>query len=580
MDKPGRSYIYRLKKARRRFFEKGSLVSLADILQRLETAYSGRDCIVERVKNKNVVHTADEFCSDIRALSAYLLKNGLNGNAALVSENSYSWLVSFFAVTCSGFVCVPLDRELPDAALVSLSKKADCTCFLFSRTYKKAAEAFCAEKNFESLCINGESFENALSEGKHLLKNGFQALQLSKIKGDDPAAIVFTSGTTGANKGVLLSHKNLVSSVQGVLSVIEPVYSALSVLPMNHTYELSCCVLSALCLGAVLYINDSFRHFQRNLSEFQPEGMAAVPLIPDNIYETIIKQASEKGKLDFLMKSISFSNFLRRFGIDLRKLIFRDIMKSFGYRFPMMAVGGAPVNAQRMSFLSSVGFNIYVGYGLTEASPIVAINSDIFHFPDSVGKCVGDTECKIVEPDCSGVGEIAIRGSNITKGYYKDENATAASFKDGWFLTGDYGRLDQNGRLYISGRKKNLIILDNGKNICPEVLEDFFRENSPLFSEAVVFERTKTRGKESAKLLVLAVSIDREYSRGKSEEQLREEAFTEVYRLNRLLPSYERIADVMAVTHEFEKTSTLKIIRRSVEAEYEKYEKHKEEEYV
>ena len=138
-------------------------------------------------------------------------------------------------------------------------------------------------------------------------------------------------------------------------------------------------------------------------------------------------------------------------------------MKSFGYRFPMMAVGGAPVNAQRMSFLSSVGFNIYVGYGLTEASPIVAINSDIFHFPDSVGSCVGDTECKIVEPDGSGVGEIAIRGSNITKGYYKDEKATAASFKDGWFLTGDYGRLDQNGRLYISGRKKNLIILDNGK---------------------------------------------------------------------------------------------------------------------
>ena len=217
---------------------------------------------------------------------------------------------------------------------------------------------------------------------------------------------------------------------------------------------------------------------------------------------------------------------------------------------------------------------------MTEASPIVAINSDIFHFPDSVGSCVGDTECKIVEPDGSGVGEIAIRGSNITKGYYKDEKATAASFKDGWFLTGDYGRLDQNGRLYISGRKKNLIILDNGKNICPEVLEDFFRENSPLFSEAVVFERTKTSGKESTKLLVLAVSIDREYSRGKSEEQLREEAFTEVYRLNRLLPSYERIADVMAVAHEFEKTSTLKIIRRSVEAEYEKYEKHKEEEYV
>lgn len=576
MDKPNREYIRRIKRARKLFFEKGSLVSLADILQRVETFYSGRDCIVERVKKQVITHTADEFCADVRALSAFLVNNGFCGNVAIVGENSYSWLVSFFAVTCAGFVAVPLDRELPDRQLVRLAEKADCTAFLFSRTYKNAAEAFCENTKRLALCLDNEDFCAALKSGKELLQNGYTIEKYLKVESDDPAAIVFTSGTTGENKGVVLSHRNIVSSVQGVLNVIEPVFSAISVLPMNHTYELSCCVLPAICLGSVLYINDSFRHFQKNLREFQPEAMAAVPLIPDNIYETIIKKAEEKGKLQLLMKTVGFSNFLRRFGIDLRKLLFKDIMKSFGYRFPMMSVGGAPVNTKRVGFLSSLGFDIYVGYGLTEASPIVTINPDVFHCPDSVGRCAGDAECRIFDPDSDGVGEIAVRGSNVTKGYYKDEKATEVSFKDGWFLTGDYGRLDKKGRLHISGRKKNLIILDNGKNICPEAIEDFFTENSPLFKEAVVLERTKTVSKESTKLLVLAVSVDAEYCKNKTAAQIHDEALAQVYRLNRQLPSYEHISDVMAVSHEFEKTSTLKIIRRSVEKEYEEYEKQKE----
>ena len=576
MEKPDRAYIQKIRGQRRQFFEKGSLVSLADILQRIETCYSGRDCVVERVKKQIVTHTADDFCADVHALSAYLMKNTSGGNIAVVGENSYSWLVAFFAVVCSGFVAVPLDREQPDEQLVHLAEKANCSGFIFSRTYKKAAERFLEKSGGLTLGLDSDDFCAAIKSGKELLKSDFEIPKVSDIGGDDSAAIVFTSGTTGENKGVLLSHKNIVSSVQGVINVIEPVYSALSVLPMNHTYELSCCVLPALCLGSVLYINDSFRRFQKNLIEFKPEAMAAVPLIPDNIYETIIKKAEEQGKLSLLMKTVKFSNFLRRFKIDVRKYLFKDIMASFGYRFPMMSVGGAPVNTKVVSFLSSLGFNIYVGYGLTEASPIVSINSDVFCHPDSVGFCAGDTKGKIVEPDSDGVGEIAISGSNVTNGYYNDKKSTAASFKDGWFLTGDYGRLEGDGRLYISGRKKNLIILDNGKNICPEALEDFFTENSPLFKEAIVLERTKTRSGESTKLLALAVSVDNEYFKNKTDEEMKDEVTAEVYSLNRRLPSYEHISDVMPVRHEFEKTSTLKIIRRSVEEEYEKFERAKE----
>ncbi len=577
MEKPNRKYKRQLEKRRKQFFGKGELSSLSDILERMKEFYSGRDCIVERVKKEIVVHTVDDFYLDVSSLSAYLSDKGLcKSHVAIVGENSYAWLVTYFAAACCGAVAVPIDKELTDSEIEKLALKADCTAIFFSRTYKKAALGALREENALCVCFDSKeengflSFADVLSKGRELLESG-KAKDLFVFSPNSPAAIVFTSGTTGENKGTLLSHKNLVSNVEGVLNVIEPVYSAMSVLPMNHTYELSCCVLSALCLNAVLYINDSLRRFDKNLREFKPEGMACVPLLMDNIYEKIIKGAKSGGNLEKLEKAVKLSDALLKLGIDLRKLFFSKIIKNFGYRFPMMSCGGAPVNAERARFLSSLGFNIYIGYGLTEASPIVAINDDVIHNPESVGKCVSCTECVILEPDSDGIGEIALRGKNVTSGYYNDEKATAASFKDGLFLTGDYGKLDKKGNLYICGRKKNLIILDNGKNIYTEVLESFFTENSPLIKEAVVLEHTRRVNGESAKLLALAVSVDEEHFEGKSDEEMLEEVSLEVYRLNEELPAYKRIADIMAVRHEFEKTSTMKIIRRSVEAEYKNF---------
>lgn len=578
MEKPTLKYKRRLNRQRKLFLEEGELLSLPDILQRMKKFYSGRDCIVEKVKKETVVHSVDDFFLDVEAVSAYLIKNRLQkSHIAVVGENSYAWLVAFFAVTCIGAVAVPIDKELTDPEIAKLCKKSDCEAIFFSRSYKKAAEEFCKEKNFLCICLNGdpgenfESFGKLLSEGrKEVLSNGFDSKNFS-AKPRDTAAIVFTSGTTGENKGVVLTHANLSSNVHGVLSVIEPVYSAISVLPMNHTYELSCCVLPALCLNAVLYINDSLRHLNRNLSEFKPEAMASVPLLMDNIYESILKKAKEEGKLPSLLKAAKLSEKLLKIGIDPRRPLFASVRKSFGYRFPMMAVGGAPVNAERAKFLSLLGFNIYIGYGLTEASPIVSINSNVLKESESVGKCVSCTECKIVSPDKDGIGEIAIKGTNVSNGYYNDEKATSLSFKDGWFFTGDYGKKDKDGNLFICGRKKNLIILDNGKNIFTEVLEAFFTENSPLIKEAVVLEHTRRAGSESTKLLALAVSVDEELFGEKSDEEMFDEVSNEVYRLNEKLPAYKRIADVMAVRHDFEKTSTAKIIRRKVEEEYKNF---------
>lgn len=587
MEKPTLRYKSLLKKQRKRFFEKGEISSLLDILQRMKEFYSERDCIVEKTKKDLIVHTVDDFYLDIEAISSYLIKEGLgHSHIAIVGENSYAWLVAFFAVTCTGAVAVPIDKELTDPEIAKLCKKGDCDAIFFSRTYKKAAEECKSKENFPCVCLNGnlgENFESfkdiLLEEKKNIAANGFNKKNFA-AKPESVAAIVFTSGTTGENKGVVLTHQNFASNVEGVLGVIEPIYSIMSVLPMNHTYELSCSVLSAFCLGAVLYINDSLRHFSRNLSAFKPEAMASVPLLMDNIYESIIKTAKEQGKLSSLMKAVSLSEKLLKVGIDLRKPLFASVRKNFGYRFPMISVGGAPVNGERARFLSLLGFNIIIGYGLTEASPIVSINSNVLKNSESVGKCVKCTECKIISPDKDGIGEIAVCGKNVSSGYYKDEKATELSFKNGWFFTGDYGKKDKDGNLYISGRKKNLIILDNGKNIYTEVLEAYFTENCPFIKEAVVLEHTRTVNGETAKLLALAVSVDKGFFENVSDEKMLEDISGEVYRLNEALPAYKRIADVMVVRKEFEKTSTMKIIRRKVEEEYKNYTDLRDKNYA
>lgn len=585
MEKPTKEYKRRLESRRRLFFSRGKLESLCDMLKRMKFCYGGRDCVVEKVKKEVVTHTVDDFYFDVLSVAAFLKSRGFqNRHIAIVGENSYNWLTAFFAASCLGAVAVPIDKELTDPEIAKLCKKADCNALFFSRTYKNAALGCKTKGDFLSVCMDKSSadltFEAVLFEGRKLLERIGDENELLCAKPENPAAIIFTSGTTGENKGVVLTHRNLASNVNAVLGSIEHFYSAMSVLPMNHAYELSCCVLSALCLNAVLYINDSLRHFRKNLAEFKPEAMAAVPLLMDNIYEQIIKAASSSGKLQKLMKAAKLSEALLRVGIDIRKPLFASVRKEFGYRFPVISVGGAPVNGERARFLAALGFSIYIGYGLTEASPLVAVNGDVIQNCESVGKCVSGTECRILRPDADGAGEIAVKGSNVSKGYYKDESATAASFKDGWFLTGDYGRTDKDGNLYISGRKKNLIILDNGKNIHTEILEAYFMENCPFVKEAVLLEHTRRANGETVKLLALAVSVKEGFFEKDSESEMLEKVSREIYRLNENLPTYKRVADVMAVRHEFEKTSTLKIIRKSVEEEYKKYADLRDKNYA
>ena len=380
---------------------------------------------------------------------------------------------------------------------------------------------------------------------------------------------MFTSGTTGVNKGVMLTHGNFAQNADGVLESIDPdQYSSISLLPMNHVYELSCNIFTALYMNCIVYINDSLKNFQQNLMLFKPDAMAIVPLVIDTIYTTIWKTAEETGRADVLKKGLKISNALMKVGIDVRAKLFSQIAEKFGGKFPTFSCGGAPTRVEYVTCLCDMGFRIYNGYGLTESSPTVTLNLDCRNKPDCAGKAFPKAQFKIHDPDKDGVGEIWIRGENVTRGYYNDEEATKASFEDGWFKTGDYGRTDKDGLLYIMGRKKNLIILDNGKNVFPEEVEAFFMEHLDYIHEVVIFEAEKEINGRPQKIIAAAFQVDPADFPDKTTEEIEAKMSEDVSAVNKLMPAYKRVQDFFVSTEEFEINSTRKVIRSKVVEKY------------
>ena len=552
----------------------GELLTLRQLLDRMEV-YGDRPCIVEKEKGVIVTHSVKDFREDVYALGTALLDLGLQGkHFGILSENSYRWVVAFFAVVCGVGVAVPVDKELRDEEISCLFTKADADVVFFSGMYKKtAAKHRAADQRCRTfVCMTKKLddpdtlfIDELIARGRTLVAAGDTRYAQSPVAKDDLAAIVFTSGTTGVNKGVMLSHGNFAQNADGVLESIPPEYSSISLLPMNHVYELSCDIFTALYMNAVIYINDSIKNFMNNVATFKPDAFAIVPLVIDTIYHTVWRTAEQTGRAEKLKKGIKLSNFLLdKLHIDLRPVLFRSISEKFGGKFPTMSCGGAPTRVEYVKCLCDLGFKIYNGYGLTESSPTVTLNLDCRHNPECAGKAFPKAQFKIHDPDENGVGEIWIRGENVTRGYYKDDAATAASFEDGWFKTGDYGRTDQNGLLYISGRKKNLIILDNGKNVYPEEIESFFMEHIDYLQDVVVFEAEKEIGGRPQKIIAGAAYVGPETFPDKNEDETVSLLRKDMEQTNTLLPGYKRLQDLYLTTTEFEINSTRKVIRQKV----------------
>jgi len=381
---------------------------------------------------------------------------------------------------------------------------------------------------------------------------------------DAPAKILFTSGTTGANKAVILTNANLIANTLNCMDSIkaEEGNTSMSVLPMHHATEINSHIMCRTAAGRLTYINDSIRNMMTNIKIFKPDTITVVPMIANSFFNGIWAAAQKQGKAEKLRKGIKISNLLRKLGVDKTHEMFADLYTPFGGRLSMIVCGGAMLNPNVVKGMNDLGIRLENGYGITECGPLISVNADTLDEYKSVGKPCPGLEPKIFNPDEQGIGELCIRGKSVAKGYYKDPEATAKAFDtDGFFHTGDSAYIDSKGRIYLVGRKKNTIILENGKNVCPEEVENAIETALSYPSDIVVYQAEMKRGGNVSKVICAGLYINEENARS------REQIEADIRTLNQSLPSYKRIEYVELPSTPYKRSSTRKILRTELPTE-------------
>ncbi len=524
---------------------------------------------------------------DVRGLGTALLGLGLKGShIGVIGANCYEWAESYFAVTGGVGVVVPLDKELTKEELTTLCGmgEIDAVICCQDKFYNLFKEIKAEGKTSLKMVIgvNKDAHEdpeeglyswNLLrEEGKAKVAAGDRSYLDARVRASDLVSIIFTSGTTGVSKGVMLSHRNLCTDVLIAQTYLEVCPSDIffSVLPIHHTYECTCTMIEGLFMGASMAFCRGLKYITKDMQMVHPTFLLAVPLIYEKFYNTIQKTLKKQGQDKLVNTLFAANNFTSKFGINIAKPIANKIMAQFGGNIDMFIAGGARVDPKVLAFFRSMGIPCLQGYGLTETSPMVALNPDQWKYMrnDSAGKLFQFTECKIIDKDEDGNGEICFRGPMVMMGYYKNPEATAASMENGWFHTGDIGHLDADNYVYITGRKKNVIIAANGKNVFPEELEELIAR-SPYIEECMVWadEDNEDRMKRG---IYVTLRPDRENvkealgDRAADEGAVMSLVSSEIDKLNANWPDWKRVKHIVIKKSEFNKTTGMKI-RRFVE---------------
>lgn len=487
----------------------------------------------------------------IRTLSTYFYSKGLkNGKKiAIVSENSADWAFAYYAIIVGGNVCVPMDAKLTYDDLEDQVIRCDCDAVAYSKKFLKFAEQLKANPDvpqMEYFFMN--DFEAYYDEGEKLIEAGNDEFDKLEIKPDDLAAIVFTSGTTGKSKGVMLTHRNIASDCTSTMRVLTGRH-AIAFLPLHHTLSWVSALYATYIVSEWGYLCDGINHIQQDIKKFQPYNFTGVPLVVETVYDRIWKTARKMGKEELLKKGLKISNFLMKLGIDKRRKIFKMVHDNLGGNLDMIICGGAYLDPKYEKGLYDLGIDVFNGYGLTECSPVITANHPAKFKFGSVGTPLDCNEIKIVNPDEDGVGEIYVRGANVMVGYYNDPEATAEAFDGDWFKTGDFGRIDKDGFLFMVGRKKNLIILSNGKNVSPEEIEEKVMSTIPYVKEILVYQ-------DGDKILGEMFLNEEDYP------DARDRVDADIKAVNAEMPAFKRITKIMLRDEEFPKTTTLKIARK------------------
>ena len=521
--------------------------------------------------------------NDVRNLGTALIANGLREeNIAIVGENSYGWCCSFFAVMAIGSVTVPVDKELPIEDIDGIITTTGCKAVIYGRTAEAKIKELLEKGGLKSaqLLVSiapDSSIDKALlgnkvltsvnaleAKGDDLYKGGDNAYYDYKIDVNKLASIVFTSGTTGKGKGVMLSQANICLDMTLGMYNFDITRKTLHVLPPHHTFGSTVNYVGHLAQGCEVYISSGLKYVSDEIKEQQPSHLILVPAFLEVMHRKIWATARKTGKEQLLKIMMQVSDCLRELGIDLRKQLFSSVLSAFGGKLELVICGGAKLDEEIIKTFDSLGITILNGYGITECAPLISANRNKYRKRGSVGTPILACRVKIDNPDENGEGEICVKGPNVMLGYYNNPEATAEVFdKDGFFHTGDYGKLDEEGWIYITGRKKNLIILSNGKNVYPEEIEADLQKVEGV-SEVVVYAG-ESRVQKDKITIVAEIFPDADFLAHKGIANPQQYFEEQVKLVNAKMPSYKAVKRVKLREVEFEKNTSRKITRFSID---------------
>lgn len=523
---------------------------------------------------KVVKKTYKEVKEEVEAFGSSLLNMGLEGKkVALIGNNRYEWCESYFAVTTSNMVVVPLDKALPNGEIKSLIERSKADAVIYENKYSEVFEEIKGSGNSSlKFYINMDlkndengilSFRKLVDDGKKLIKNKKSKYPKIKIDNTKMSVLIFTSGTTNTAKGVMLSQKNITSNIAS-MARMSKMYDndvLLSFLPLHHTFECTITFLYGWYSGATVAFCDGLKYIAKNLEEYKISVFVAVPLVLETIYKKIQKGIRDQGKEKLVNMMSKLANFLLIFHIDIRRKVFKSVLDQLGGNLRIAYFGAASMDKKVIEGYNNFGIDTVQGYGLTETSPLIAAETDKEHCPGSVGMAPFNVQLKLEDVDENGVGEIVAKGPNIMLGYYENPEATKAVMKDGWFHTGDLGRFNKDGYLFIAGRKKEVIVLKNGENVFPSDIE-FLVNKLHYVKESILFPRENTKGEIALGIkIVYDPDLIKEMFGDKTEEEYKDLIWEDIKVINQELSVFKRIKELIITTEPLEKTTTQKVKR-------------------
>lgn len=567
------------------FYPVRAISDFKDLLMQSAEIFSERTAFSIKKNGEYVGITYPQFRDDVFAFGAAL--NRLFGlefsRVALIGENSYEWCVSYLAVTCGSGVIVPIDKDLDFDDIASIISVSKSKAIIADEAKTKLLLEKKEQLNDDLIIITMEkpeggqrqvldpaliqfSFKGLIEKGKSSAED-LDAYQKISPDPNVMSVLLFTSGTTGASKGVMLSQYNICSDITSLAGVVKinPTDKLLTVLPLHHTYQCTLGFLMMMYSGGNVAFSEGLRYIVQNMQEFKPTLFLTVPLMLEKIHKRIIKAASQKhgGKLALTFGK-AISGVGAAFGVNLKERLFGEIQKNFGGELRMIITGAAAISPTVVKDFQAFGLPVYIGYGLTECSPLVIGNNDRIQLPDSVGVPLPGVEAKILNPDSDGVGEIAIKGPMVMLGYYENEEATAEVLQDGWLRTGDLGTVDDEGNFRIAGRSKNVIVTKTGKNIYPEEVEYHLNIN-PLIAESMVVAGDEDDDGDTSVRAKIFPDIEAIKEKLKlqnvTKEQISKVVQDVIKEVNKKLPRYKNIKSFDIRESEFVKTTTHKIKR-------------------